>query len=195
MPNIRMSVLIGLLISQTALLSGCAVALIAGAAAGTAAIYDRRTTGTVIDDEFIELKAMDAIGKDQELHEQTHLNVTSFNSIVLLTGEAPNEALRQRTAELVRNLPKVRKVHNEVVVAAPSSLLSRTGDTWITGKVKRKLLNAHQMDATRVKVVTENGVVYLMGLVTRQEADAATAVTRQVDGVQRVVKIFEYIDS
>ncbi len=195
MPNIRMSVLVGLLISQTALLSGCAAAVIAGAAAGTAAVYDRRTTGTFIDDEFIELKAMDAIGKDQELHEQAHLNVTSFNNIVLLTGETPDEAQRQRVAELVRNLPKVRKVHNEIVVAAPSSMLSRTGDTWITGKVKTGLLNAHQMDATRVKVVTENGVVYLMGLVTRQEADAATDVTRQVDGVQRVVKVFEYIDS
>jgi osmotically-inducible protein OsmY len=177
------------------LLGGCAAAVVTGAAAGAAAIYDRRTTGTFIDDEFIELKAIDAIGNDQELHEQAHLNVTSFNNIVLLTGETPNEALRERTAELVRNLPKVRKVHNEIVVAAPSSMLSRTGDTWITGKVKTGLLNAHQLDAARVKVVTENGVVYLMGLVTRQEADAATDVTRQVDGVQRVVKVFEYIDS
>lgn len=195
MPNIRMFVLVGLLISQTALLSGCAAAVIAGAAAGTAAVYDRRTTGTLIDDEFIELKAIDAIGKDQELHEQAHLNVTSFNNIVLLTGETPNETLRQRTTELVRNLPKVRKVHNEIVVAAPSSLLTRTGDTWITGKVKTALLNAQQLDAARVKVVTENGVVYLMGLVTRQEADAATEMARQVDGVQRVVKVFEYTDS
>jgi osmotically-inducible protein OsmY len=191
----RRFVLVGILVSQTALLGGCAAAVVTGAAAGAATIYDRRTTGTFIDDEFIELKAIDAIGNDQELHEQAHLNVTSFNNIVLLTGETPNEALRERTAELVRNLPKVRKVHNEIVVAAPSSMLSRTGDTWITGKVKTGLLNAHQLDAARVKVVTENGVVYLMGLVTRQEADAATDVTRQVDGVQRVVKVFEYIDS
>lgn len=194
MPKIRMIVLAGILMSQTALLSGCAVALITGAAAGTAAIYDRRTTGTVIDDEFIELKAIDAIGNDQELHEQAHLNVTSVNNIVLLTGETPNEALRQRAAQLVSNLPKVRKVHNEIVVAAPSSVLSRTGDTWITGKVKTQLLNADTASATRIKVVTENGVVYLMGLVTRQEADAATEVTRRVNGVQRVVKIFEYVD-
>jgi osmotically-inducible protein OsmY len=195
MPNMRTFVLVGILIPQTALLGGCAAAVVTGAAAGTAAVYDRRTTGTLIDDQFIELKAIDAIGNDQELHEQAHLNVTSFNNIVLLTGETPNEALRQRTAELVRNLPKVRKVHNEIVVAAPSSLLSRSGDTWITGKVKTELLNVQKMDATRVKVVTENGVVYLMGLVTTEEAETATDVTRQVDGVQRVVKVFEYIDS
>jgi osmotically-inducible protein OsmY len=95
----------------------------------------------------------------------------------------------------VADVPKVRKVHNEVVVAAPSSMLSRSGDTLTTGKVKTALVNDEGIDAARVKVVTENGVVFLMGLVTQKEADSATEVARRVGGVQRVVRIFEYIDA
>lgn len=195
MPSKRLFFVCLLLLSQSLVLGGCAAAVGAGAAAGAAVLHDRRTTGTLIDDELIELKSIDALRRDQELWEQSHINITSFNNIVLLTGESPSEDLRQRAAEAVSKLDKVRKVHNEIVVAAPSAMLSRSGDTWITGKVKTVLLNKQKLDATRVKVVTENGIVYLMGLVTRTEADAATDVTRQVQGVQRVVKVFEYIDA
>lgn len=188
-------VLAALVASQSALLGGCAAAVGAGAVTGAAAAHDRRTTGTFVDDGLIELKAVGALQKDEELWNYSHLNVTSFNNLVLLTGEAPSEALRQRAAAAVANLPKVRRVHNEVVVAAPSSVLSRSGDTVITGKVKTALLNNKNVQATRIKVVTENGVVYLMGLVTQTEADAATEVARRVGGVQRVVRIFEYIDT
>lgn len=174
------------------MLGGCVAAVGAGAATGAAVAYDRRTPGTFIDDGLIEMKARGKIQEDEELWKYAHINVTSYNNIVLLTGEAPSEALRQRAAESVRQIQKVRKVHNEIVVAAPSSMLSRSGDTWITGKVKTSLLNAEGVDAARIKVVTENGVVYLMGLVTPQEAEAATEVTRKVNGVQKVVKIFEY---
>lgn len=173
-------------------LTGCAAVIGGGAAATAATAYDRRTTGTVIDDEFIELKAVEAWSNDAELWEQTHLNATSYNNVLLLTGEAPSETLRQRAAAMVRGIPKVREVHNEIRVAAPSSLPSRSSDSWVTGKVKTALLNADTVDALRIKVVTEAGVVYLMGLVTRAEADAATDVARRVAGVQRVVKIFEY---
>ncbi len=181
--------------AQAALLGGCIAAFGAGAATGAAMAHDRRTAGTFVDDNLIELKAVGALQEDKELWNYSHLNVTSYNNIVLLTGESPSEALRQRAAQTVANLQKVRKVHNEVVVAAPSSLVSRSGDTLITGKVKTALLNNKEIDATRVKVVTENGVVYLMGLVTQAEADTATEVARRVGGVQRVVRIFEYIDS
>lgn len=191
----RLLALALLVISQAAALGGCAAAVGAGAAAGAAAFYDRRTTGTLIDDEVIELKSIDALRRDKELWKQSHINVTSFNNIVLLTGETPNESLRQRAAEIISALDKVRKVHNEIAVAAPSAMISRSSDTWITGKVKTLLLNAQKLDAARVKVVTENGIVFLMGLVTRAEGDSATDVTRQVSGVQRVVKVFEYIDS
>ncbi len=186
--------LIVVLLGSAGGLTGCAAVVGGGAAATAAAAYDRRTTGTVIDDEFIELKAVEAWSKDQELWDQAHLNATSYNNVLLITGEAPSETLRQRAASLVRAIPKVREVHNEIRVAAPSSLPSRSSDSWVTGKVKTALLNADSINALRIKVVTEAGVVYLMGLVTRAEADAATDIARRVDGVQRVVKIFEYLD-
>jgi osmotically-inducible protein OsmY len=181
--------------AQAALLGGCAVAVGAGVATGAAVAYDRRTSGTFVDDNLIELKARGELEKDKELWNYSHLSVTCFNNILLLTGESPSEALRQRAAQIVADVPKVRKVHNEVVVAAPSSMLSRSGDTLTTGKVKTALVNDEGIDAARVKVVTENGVVFLMGLVTQKEADSATEVARRVGGVQRVVRIFEYIDA
>ena len=174
-------------------LAGCALGVGAGAATGAAVAYDRRTTGTMVDDELIEFKVIDAVRRDQELWNQIHLNATSFNNVVLLTGEAPTEELRGRTGSLVQKIPKVRTVHNEMAIAAPSSLLSRSSDTWITGKVKTNMLT-NDRESARIKVITENGSVYLMGLVTRAEADAATDIARKVSGVQRVVKVFEYID-
>ena len=191
----RKLLLTAIITAQAVLLGGCVAAFGAGAVTGAAMAHDRRTAGTFVDDNLIELKAVGALQNDQELWNYSHLNVTSYNNIVLLTGESPSEALRQRAAQTVANLQKVRKVHNEVVVAAPSSLVSRSGDTLITGKVKTALINNNEIDATRIKVITENGVVYLMGLVTQAEADTATEVARRVGGVQRVVRIFEYIDS
>jgi osmotically-inducible protein OsmY len=195
MSTTRKLLLITIIAAQPALLGGCAAAVGAGVVTGAAVAHDRRTTGTFIDDGLIELKAVGALQEDDELWNYSHINVTSLNNIVLLTGESPSEALRQRAAQAVANVQKVRKVHNEVVVAAPSSMLSRSGDTVTTGKVKTALLNSDDVDATRIKVVTENGVVFLMGLVTQKEADAATEVARRVGGVQRVVRIFEFIDT
>lgn len=176
-------------------LGGCAVAIGAGALVGADVAHDRRSTGTQIDDEIIELKIEDLIRRDSELWNQCHIDITSFDNVVLLTGEAPTEALRKRVVEYARKVPKVRVVHDEITIAAPSSMLSRTGDAWITSKVKAVLFTQEKFDATRVKVITENGVVYLMGLVTQAEASKATDVARHVDGVQRVVKVFEYLKS
>ena len=180
-----------------ALLTGCAAAVVgAGAAAGAtgvAASQDRRTAGTMLDDELIEDKALDAVYHDQELWNQSHLNITSYNNVVLLTGETPTPELRARAEKIVLGIPKVRQVHNEITISAPSSMLSRSSDSWITSKVKTSMLTNDNVPATRIKVVTENGIVYLMGLVTRAEGDAATDVARQVSGVQRVVKLFEYV--
>ena len=184
-------VLCALSLSQ---LSGCAVVAGAGVATGATAAHDRRTTGTFIDDELIEFKVLDKVRADEQLWQQTHLNATSFNNIVLLTGETPSEAYKASIGQLTAGIQKVRKVHNELSIAAPSSMLSRSGDTWITGKVKTQLLNAMSEKATRVKVVTEKGVVYLMGLVNHTDANQITEITRRVGGVERVVKLFEYID-
>jgi len=175
-------------------LSGCAVVAGAGVATGATVANDKRTTGTFIDDELIELKVIEKIRAQEDLWQQSHFNATSFNNIVLLTGETPSEQYKAQIAKLTAGVQKVRKVHNEIVIAAPSSMLSRSGDTWITGKVKTGLLNKMVELATRVKVVTEKGVVYLMGLVTHSQAGQVTEVARRIGGVERVVKLFEYTD-
>jgi osmotically-inducible protein OsmY len=182
------------LLAMLPLLQACAGAVVAtGVAAGAVAV-DRRTTGTMIDDQTIEIKARQAFLSDSQISRKAHVSPTSFNGVVLLTGQAPNVELKARAEELVTSIPKVRSVHNELVVAAPSAMITRTSDTWITGKVKSNLLASDFMDATRTKVVTENGTVYLMGLVTRAEGDQAARIAHRIGGVQRVVKVFEYLD-
>ena len=179
------------------LLSGCATALVGiGAAAGTTATvaHDRRTTGTFIEDQSIELKAIKSFFSDKEIHDSSHINVTSYNTVVLITGETPSEDIRKRVVNIARDIPKVTHVYNELTIAAPSSLISRSSDSLITSKVKIRLFRLKNFDATRAKVVTEKGVVYLMGLLSRAESDMATAETQRVSGVQKVVKLFQYID-
>jgi len=182
-----------LTIAIAGLTSGCAAVLATGAATGVAVVHDQRSTGAIIDDQSIEIKATGSLTSDRQIFKETHINVTSYNGMVLVTGEAPTEELRNRVIDIVRKIDRVKRVYNEVKIAAPSSLVARSSDSLITGKVKGRLLGTKGFDSTRVKVVTEAGVVYLLGLVTRAEADIATEAARQTDGVQRVVKIFEYV--
>jgi len=189
-------VLSALFLSST-LLSGCVPVVLVGGAAATASIaHDRRTTGTIVEDQAIELRIRNALGKDEDISKQTHINVTSYNAIVLLSGEAPSQTLRTRAGEIARSDKQVRRVHNEIQIAAPSSAMTRSSDSWITTKVKSSLvgLDIKGFDPSRVKVVTENGTVFLMGMVYHKEADAVVARTQQVSGVQRIVKLFEYLD-
>ncbi len=176
--------------------TGCAPVIVGGAAAGASAAYDRRTAGAFVEDEAIEIKAGHVLSDDKELHDKAHLNVTSVNGIVLITGEAPTKAMQQRAEQLVRDIEKVRQVHNEIVVMEPSSLGTRSNDTFLTSKVKTKLLADIDSEilGTRIKVVTEYSVVYLMGLVTRDEGERASRGASTVGGVERVVKVFEYLD-
>jgi osmotically-inducible protein OsmY len=177
--------------------SGCApVVLIGGAAATATIVHDRRTTGSMVEDQSIELRIKNALRKDGEVADQSHINVTSYNGIVLLSGEAPTQALRTRAGEIARGDKQVRRVHNEIQIAAPSSAMTRSSDSWITTKAKSSLvgLDIKGFDPTRVKVVSENGTVFLMGMVYHKEADAVVAQTQQVSGVQRIVKLFEYLD-
>ncbi len=181
----------------SSLLSGCAAVVIgAGAAAGATATvaHDRRTTGAFIEDEAIEQKALKGFYADKEIKDSSHINVTSYNTIVLITGESPNEEIRNRIVNIVREIPKVTHVYNELTIAAPSSWTSRSSDSLITSKVKTNLLTVDDFDGTRVKVVTDKGVVYLMGILTRTEADIATGQAQRTGGVQKVVKLFQYID-
>ena len=176
-------------------LSGCAAVAVAGVATVAVAAPDRRTTGTFIDDELIEIKILEGISSQPELSQPSHVNATSFNGIVLLSGEAPSESIKERIGTLAAGVPNVRRVHNELAIAAPSSMLARSSDTWVTSKVKTSLLSEMKLDGDRVKVVTEKGVVYLMGLVTDAEAEQATELARRVGGVQRVVRLFELIST
>jgi osmotically-inducible protein OsmY len=183
-----------LILLPLVLLQGCATAVITGAATGASLAHDRRTTGSVIDDQGIEFKAASAIYSNKAIYNQSHINVTSYNGTVLLTGEALTEQLKQQIHDLVRALPKVRTIHNELIIAAPSAIPSRSSDAWITSKVKAKIAAEKGLDPFFVKVVTEHGIVYLMGIVTRAEAQKSVQIVSNSAGVQRVVKIFEYID-
>lgn len=182
------------LLVPVVLLQGCAPAVVGGAATGASVAYDRRTTGTVIDDQGIEFKASYALFNNKEIYDQSHINVTSYNGVVLLTGETPSESLKQKVTAEVKKIPKVRRIHNELAIAAPSALPSRSSDGWITSKIKAKMTTDEQTDPFHIKVVTERGIVYLMGMLSRAEADRAVNLVKNTAGVQRVVKIFEYTD-
>lgn len=174
------------------LLNGCAAAVVGSGAAAAGVAFDRRTAGTVIEDEAIELKARKALIENKELNEQTHINITSYNTYVLVSGEAPTETYKNQVIDIVRSLPKVTHVYDEIRIAAPSAMLSRSSDSVITTKLKTKLLATENVKGIHIKIVTESGVVYLMGLVTPEEAELATSVARQTGGVQKVVKLFLY---
>lgn len=178
-------------------LQGCAGLIVGGAATGASVAHDQRTAGTVLEDQNIEMKAIHALRADGVLSAQSHFNVTSYNTIVLLSGETASQELRTRAEKLVAGVEKVRRVHNELTIGEPSTMLARSTDTAITAKVKTSLLNVpteERFDPTRVKVVTEASVVYLMGLLTQAEGKLVAETVRQVGGVERVVKIFEYSD-
>ncbi|HRD50054.1 MAG: BON domain-containing protein [Candidatus Competibacter sp.] len=175
-------------------LSGCAGLLVGGAAVGVGVAHDRRTTGTVMDDQTIELKLYDAL--NQQLPPGNHINATSYNGSVLLSGEAVSELARRQAETIVRDIdPPVREVYNELVIGPPSALSSRSNDALLTTRVKTAFfqINIPDFDPTRVKVVTEREVVYLIGLVRPNEADAVANVASQVSGVRQVVTLFEYI--
>ncbi len=177
--------------------SACAPVIVGGAVATTASVsHDRRTTGAVVEDRAIFGRVLRALNDDKQLYENSHINISVFNGWVLLSGETPTEAFRARAGEIARAQDKVRRVFNELTIAAPSSMMTRSSDTWITTKVKSSLLgiDIKGFDPTRIKVVTENGTVFLLGLVHHNEGEAAVRKTQQVTGVQRVVKLFEYLD-
>jgi len=154
---------------------------------------DRRDTKVIVNDENIESKATNMLYGDSAINKKIHVNVTSYNGVVLLSGEVLSEDLQEKVIEIVRNIPDVRVVHNELVVSNLTSFESRSGDTWITSKVKSQMISDKQLESNFVKVVTENDTVYLMGVVTEKEAKIASQIASNVSGVKRVVTLFEYI--
>jgi osmotically-inducible protein OsmY len=179
------------LLTAFGVLAGCVPVLIAGAAGGAAMVAtDRRSAGAQVDDESIELKI--ATQATSEFGERIHLNATSYNGVVLLTGEVPDQATLASVGNLAKNIEKVRVVHNEMVVGPNSDLSARSNDTYITSKVKTRMLEANTFPPNAVKVVTERNVVYLMGIVSKEEGDAAADIAATTAGVARVVKFFQY---
>ena len=173
------------------LLNGCIPLAITGVVATTQIATDRRTTGAQLDDEFIEDKAVAQIA--ERMKSDIHVNVTSYNGIVLLTGEVPTAGTKNDIEQIVRSMPKVRSIQDELVIGPTSDISARTNDTFITSKVKTRFVETNKFQISHVKVVTERSVVYLMGVVRRDEGDAAAEIARTTSGVERVVKVFEYI--
>jgi len=172
------------------LLSACVPVVVGAAVVGGAlVVVDRRSTGAQVDDESIEVKVQNSANAS---YRDIHLNVTSFNGIVLLSGEVPNQAAKDGVANIARNTDRVRSVQNELVVGPTSSIGQRSNDSVLTSKVKARFVEANEFHANHVKVVTERGVVYLMGIVSKQEAEAAARLAAQTSGVTRVVRLFEY---
>lgn len=183
------------LLVATSLLQGCGPLVVGGVAAGAATLYDRRPYYVVIDDQQIELAAMNALLQDPDIANRAHISATSYNRTLLLTGRADSPEVAERATRRLSELPRVARVVDEILIGPPLGLARKLEDTYLSSRAKLALgeVDLPDFNATRVKIVTENGVVYLMGLVTPEEATAAVEKVRYVPGVKRVVKLFEYL--
>ncbi|HET9645099.1 MAG TPA: BON domain-containing protein [Burkholderiaceae bacterium] len=186
----RPALLLGAL-AATLALSACAPLVVGGAVGGALMVTDRRSSGTQVDDQAIELKAINRV--HEAIGDRGHVNATSYERTVLLTGEVPSEADRTAVEQAVSRIDNVRGTVNELAIAGHSSLTSRSNDTIITGKVKAAFVDAKDLQSNAIKVVTERAIVYLMGRVTEREAARATEVARGVSGVQKVVRMFQVV--
>ncbi len=187
------TVMVSLLLA-TLLIQGCAPAVVATAATGAMISGDRRSGEAILRDKAIEMKSNDAIYSDPYIGTSVHVNVVSYNGLVVLTGEAPSPEVRQKVEEMVRNSDTtISTIHNEIIVGPNSDITSRSRDALMTANVKAHLLRNTDVDPTKIKVITENATVYLLGLVTEEEAERASKAVSQIKDVTRVVRAFEYI--
>ncbi|MFZ7187946.1 division/outer membrane stress-associated lipid-binding lipoprotein [Avibacterium avium] len=189
---------LALILGATFLLQGCVTATVAGvagaAAIGTKVATDPRTTGTQVDDEVLEEKVLSAIYKDGQIKSEGRVSVVSYSGRILLIGEVPNENLKDLATGLAEGVDNVSKVYNELRIGSPISVSQIAKDSWITTQIKSKMFVNSGVKATDVKVITENGEVFLMGNLTEEQANAATEVARNVSGVVKVVKVFNYLN-
>ncbi len=182
---------LSLVLMLAPLLQGCFPVVAAGVGSAAMVAIDRRQPEIMIGDERIELTASQRISV--QVKDQAHVNVTAYNQTVLLTGEAISARIKADVEKVVAEIPQVKSVVNELQVAGPSSFSARSNDTYLTGRIKAAFLTTNKFAANDVKVVCEDGVVYLLGLVTRKEADDATEIARSISGVKKVVRVFQYI--
>ena len=189
--KLRVLLLLAVMPVTVSVLSGCVAAVVGGAGTAVLVGEDRRTVGTVTEDQGIELKATNRIN---DKFKDSHFNVTSYSRMVLITGEAADAAMKTEIEKIVRAVENVRGVYNEMAIAGNTALSARANDSYITSKVKARFVDQQKFNPVHVKVVTEASVVYLLGLVKHKEADDAVEITRTTSGVQKVVKLFEYLD-
>jgi osmotically-inducible protein OsmY len=173
-------------------LSGCAAAIVGGAAGGAVVASDSRTTGSYVEDKAIQLKAGNLISKESGLAQGTRINVYSYNQQVLVTGQAHNDADKTRVLELVRSVEKVRLVRDYITVGPASSLGERSRDTLLEAQVRTALVGLEEFDFTRVEIICEQGVTYLMGILGEADGKRAAQAASTVSGVRRVVALFEF---
>lgn len=191
MSDLKPMVKVAAVLSLTLLLQACAAAVVAGGASAVTSASDRRTLGSQIDDSSIVVKAERALEANKTLDEQAHINVNSYNGILLLTGQAPSQDLVDTASQLVQGIQGIKDVQNQIRIGNPISFTTRSRDSWITTRVKSLLVADKEISALNIKVITESGEVFLMGLVSSSEADKAVEIARHVNGVSRVIKAFE----
>lgn len=184
---------IALLIAAVIILQGCVAAAVVTVGTGVKVATDRRTVGNQIDDQTIVLNAYAKLKKHAEINDKMNIQLVSLNGKMLVVGQAPTEHLRDSVIKILSDIEGITELYNQIRLTNTTSVLTRSHDTWLTSKVKVALLTDDRVDGTNIKVVTENGEVFLMGLVTQQEAEIAVNIARNISGVNRVVKAFEYI--
>jgi len=174
-------------------LQGCAAVAVVAITAGASMATDRRSIGNQIDDQSIEVEAYNEITKNKAINDNTNLHITSVNGSVLIIGQAPTTHLRDQAIKIVTEIKGVVRIHNQIRIGNITSVTTQTNDVWLTSKVKTALFSSDNVNGNDIKVITENAEVFLMGIVSKKEADAAVSVTRNISGVNRVFKAFEYL--
>lgn len=190
--NKKLTKLAALLMLVSAI-NGCAVATVVAITAGATMVADRRTFSKQIDDQSIEFVAQKELNKEDALSNNTNLHVVSMNGTVLVVGQAPNSYLKELAIKTIQEIPDIVTIHNQIRIGSNTGVTTKSNDAWLTSKVKSALLADDQVNAQDIKIVTENSEVFLLGLVTAEEANIAVEITRHINGVSRVFKAFEYI--
>ena len=188
----RLSKILSMIFFITSLTGCIPAALIVGATAGGAVVYDKRSTKTMIHDQQANESLAQLTTNAPELQRGAHITVATFNHIMLITGQTETPEQRDKVYQLATTIKNVSRIYNEITIGTPTSQWQRTQDSWITAKIKSRMLAQPGFHSTQIKVVTENGTVYLMGILSRNQADDAVDIARHVDGVKTVVKVFEY---
>ncbi|MDX2370442.1 MAG: division/outer membrane stress-associated lipid-binding lipoprotein [Colwellia sp.] len=192
-PIKKTSLKLGAVLLIVSVLQGCAAVAVVAVTTGASMVTDRRSIGNQIDDQSIEVEAYNEITKNKSLNDNTNLHIISVNGSVLIIGQAPNTYLRDQAIKIINDIDGVVRIHNQIRLGNLTSITTQTNDAWLTSKVKSALFSSDAVNGDTIKVITENAEVFLMGLVTKKEADTAINITRNISGVNRVYKAFEYL--